>query len=193
MSESRLFFIQRNSEFDRFAQADVYVPQYLKHIQKQPQKLKTLPVLPPVPPPSYLKSFIRPSLLSQPHNSQSNLLAFPPRSTASPPPPLAMDTYEAHWTALLSWELDKLASEKEHVVLWKMGIKANNWNTAEFVVSVSGIIRENYPRLEVGDLMQLREIDVQNKRGTGDAFEARVVALRKREGIIRKWARVVIN
>lgn len=99
-------------------------------------------------------------------------------------PPLKVDTYRAHWSCLLGWELDSLTSDKEQIVLWKIGIKVAVWDHAEFALFVPGI-RENYPRLEIGDLVHLREVLPQQQKGSGLAFEGRVVALRKREGFIR--------
>ncbi|KAF8903068.1 hypothetical protein CPB85DRAFT_1320720, partial [Mucidula mucida] len=56
---------------------------------------------------------------------------------------------------------------------------------AHFSVTIPGI-RENHPYLEPGDLLHMREVNVVSRWGTGQAFEGRIVALRKREGIIRK-------
>lgn len=111
----------------------------------------------------------------------ATLLSAPPPSSA---PALTIETYEAHWTALLAWELDSLTKEKEELVLWKMGITVGSWSRAEFVLFAAGI-RENYPRLEIGDLVHMREVREDFERGSGLAFEGRVVMLKKREGFIR--------
>jgi hypothetical protein len=74
-------------------------------------------------------------------------------------------------------------SDKEQIVIWKIGIKVAVWNHAEFALFVPGI-RENYPRLEIGDLVHMREVLSQQYQGSGLAFEGRVVALRKREGFV---------
>jgi len=111
----------------------------------------------------------------------STLLSDPPPTIALP---LTIETYHDHWTALLAWELDKLAIDKEQIVLWKIGIRVSDWANAEFVLVVPGI-RENSPRLEIGDLLHMREVMEGMKTGSGLAFEGRVVALRKREGFIR--------
>ncbi|KAG5635252.1 hypothetical protein H0H81_011938, partial [Sphagnurus paluster] len=108
------------------------------------------------------------------------ILSTPPATEC---PQLQIESYHAHWRALLSWELDHVALEKEKIVLWKVGIKIVIWADAEFVLAVPGI-RENYPRLEIGDIVHLREVYEKLKRGSGVAFEARVVALRKRDGLI---------
>lgn len=113
----------------------------------------------------------------------SNLLTSPPPPLGLPPP-LAIETYEAHWTALLAWELDNQAKDKESLVLWKNPIKVLDWDRSEFVLEVAGL-RENYPRLEIGDLAHLRMIFEDAKTGSGRAFEARVNSLRKREGLVR--------
>lgn len=63
-----------------------------------------------------------------------------------------------------------------------------NWDRSEFVLEVPGL-RENYPRLEIGDLAHLRMIFEEAKTGSGRAFEARVNALRKREGLVRAFSK----
>jgi hypothetical protein len=164
----------------------------LKDIQNQPQTLQPLPPSPSFPPTSYPRSFLLPRLadeLCKPRSS--NLLTSPPPPIASAPP-LAIETYEAHWTALLAWELDKLATDKEGLVLWKNPIKILDWGRSEFVLEVPGL-RENYPRLETGDLAHLRMIFEDAKTGSGRAFEARVNALRKREGLVRAFSDLLLN
>lgn len=68
-------------------------------------------------------------------------------------------------------------------MLWKHGVTVAGWKDAEFVLSVPGI-RENYPFLEVGDLVHLREATPPDEARPGGrwALEARVVALRKQAG-----------
>ncbi|KAJ7270897.1 P-loop containing nucleoside triphosphate hydrolase protein [Mycena rebaudengoi] len=109
-----------------------------------------------------------------------------PTILSSPPPataPSLATSYHHHWQALLSWELHKLAVEKEQIVLWKTGIRVGDWTLAEFLLKCPGI-RESTPRLEIGDIIILREVFEAQKVGSGVAFEGRVVALRKREGFI---------
>lgn len=79
-----------------------------------------------------------------------------------------------------------MSTERERTVLWKNGIRVGTWQDAEFVLFVPGI-RENHPRLEVGDLVQLREVLEQEKSGSHRAFEGRVISVRKREGFIRAY------
>ncbi|KAF9460457.1 P-loop containing nucleoside triphosphate hydrolase protein [Collybia nuda] len=98
-------------------------------------------------------------------------------------PGLSINTYHEHWATLLGYELDNIALKRDQIILWKIGVKVANWINAEFTLYIPGI-RENYPRLEVGDLIQLREVLEKLQKGSGVAFEARVVALRKREGFI---------
>lgn len=141
-----------------------------------------MPPVPVFPSQSYIQSFLLPHLI----RDLSKQL-FP--SLLSAPPPtecleLQIKTYYEHWMALLSWELDNLALAKEQIVLWKIGVQVVIWADAEFVLFVPGI-RENYPRLEIGDLVHLREVYERLQKGSGNAFEGRVVALRKREGFIR--------
>ena len=84
----------------------------------------------------------------------------------------------------MAWELDQLAKDKEGLVLWKNPIKVLDWDRSEFVLEVPGL-RENYPRLEIGDLAHLRMIFEEAKTASSRAFEARVNAMRKREGLVR--------
>jgi hypothetical protein len=161
--------------------ADVFIPQWLKDIQKQDHFLQPLAPRPTFPHPSYLSTFLLPSLIEQICASPSTTLLSSPPSTSSPP--LTIETYEAHWTALLAWELDALTREKEDLVLWKMGIRVENWDRAEFRLFVAGI-RENYPRLEIGDLVHMRQVVEENQSGSGRAFEGRVIAMSKREGFV---------
>lgn len=70
-------------------------------------------------------------------------------------------------------------------MLWKRGVTVAGWRDAEFVLAVPGI-RENYPFLEVGDLVHLREATPPGEARPGGrwALEARVAALRKQEGLV---------
>jgi len=78
-----------------------------------------------------------------------------------------------------------MAAQKEQIVLWLQSVKVAVWEDDEFILSVPNI-RENYPRLDVGDILHFREVSKAEKVGTGRAVEARVVALRKREGFVRQ-------
>ncbi|KAG6812686.1 hypothetical protein H0H92_001315 [Tricholoma furcatifolium] len=123
-----------------------------------------------------------------PPKSFMNLPTISPESNSSESEISTTDTQDA----LLGWELDNSALEKEKIVLWKVGIKIAIWVDAEFVLAVPGI-RENYPRLEIGDLFHLREVIERLQRGSGVAFEGRVTALRKREGLVREYILATLN
>ncbi|KAJ7270752.1 P-loop containing nucleoside triphosphate hydrolase protein [Mycena haematopus] len=159
--------------------AEIFIPQYLQDIQNQPHSLKVLPPMLPFPTQDYLKRFFPSTIIEASSAQRSSILSNPPPATA----PSLTASYHQHWNALLSWELHKLAVEKEQIVLWKTGIKVGEWDGAEFLLFVPGI-RESSPRLEIGDLLILREVLEPRKVGSGVAFEGRVGALRKREGII---------
>ncbi|KAJ7146052.1 P-loop containing nucleoside triphosphate hydrolase protein [Mycena epipterygia] len=159
--------------------ADIFIPQYLQDIQNQPHVLNILPPVPAFPSLEYLQRFLPSAIIDASTAQQSSILSNPPPATA---PSLAA-AYHPHWNALLSWELHKLAVDKEQIVIWKTGIKVGDWGSAEFLLHVPGI-RENTPRLEIGDILVLREVFEAQKVGSGIAFEGRVVALRKREGFI---------
>ena len=166
-------------------QADVFIPKWLEDVQKQPQTLIPLPPLPPFPPPGYLRTFLLPSYIEskcKPRTTHLLTSAPPPLSHAAPP--LSLETYEAHWTTPLLWELDHLIQDKEKHVLWKHKVRVANWDGAVFVFKVAGL-RENYPRLEIGDLIHLREISERLECGTGRAFEGRITVVHKRVELVR--------
>lgn len=113
------------------------------------------------------------------------LLSAPPIPSSAKEPALTQESYHDHWITLLRWELDAMALQKEQIVLWQLGFRVENWNNAEFVLYVPGI-RENHPRLEIEDLVHMRQVIEAQNCGSGRAFEGRVVNLRKREGFVRE-------
>lgn len=167
-------------KLDRYA--DAYVPEYLRKIQKQPHKLTPFPATQDFPPRTYIQSFL-PSVLVD------NLCAPRAKTLLADTPPttesshISLEGYHAHWKAVLGWELDTLAKDKQEVTLWQLPISVANWINAEFRLDVPHI-RESYPRLELGDLVHMREVVKDQKVGSGVAFEGRIVALRKREGFV---------
>ncbi|KAJ3789054.1 P-loop containing nucleoside triphosphate hydrolase protein [Lentinula aff. detonsa] len=170
------------SSLDKYA--DIFIPQFLKDVQKQSQHFQPLAPIPIFPPSSYLHSFL-PSSIIEKYTSlypSTILSSTPPDKTAFRP--LNAEEYKYHWKSLLSWELDQLATDKQKIILWQVKVRALDWDNAEFSVLVPGI-RENYPRLDVGDVLHLREVLIDWKMGSGWAFEGRVTRLRKREGFIR--------
>ncbi|KAJ7160946.1 P-loop containing nucleoside triphosphate hydrolase protein [Mycena filopes] len=169
--------LESEPRLDKYA--EIFIPQYLQDIQNQPHALRILPPIPPFPSLEYLQRFLPSTIIDISTAQRSSILSNPPPATA----PSLTGSYHQHWNALLSWELHKLAVEKEQIVLWKTGIKIGVWDGAEFLLLVPGI-RENTPRLEIGDILVLREVFEAQKVGSGIAFEGRVVALRKREGLI---------
>lgn len=199
----------------------------------QPHMLTPLPPIPVYPTVAYLQEYLTAKRVTEVHKKVMGLglLAYGPppsnRSLAQPPltpgggkfqppaqhqlPPLTPQTYYAHFTHLLRWELDAQASQKETLILWKAGIKVLNWDEGTFVLyvpSVRGEYGEGGGRVGVGDLVHLREVvefvvevpgsagskgrgneskeTAISGHGTGRAFEGRVSVVRKREGLIRK-------
>ncbi|KAK0476087.1 AAA domain-containing protein [Armillaria novae-zelandiae] len=165
--------------------ADVFVPQYLRDIQKQPHHFNALPPLPIFPSPSYYRGICPHGMINTLNDAyQPDLLSSaPPEPTTLRLPGLTAERYREHWNTLLAWELDQVAADKEQIVLWKMGVRVVDWRQSHFSLVVAGI-RESHPHLEVGDLIHLRQVLVEEKRGTRLAFEGRVLTLRKREGFI---------
>ncbi|KAF9480299.1 P-loop containing nucleoside triphosphate hydrolase protein [Pholiota conissans] len=172
-------------EFQLDKYADSFIPRYLYNIQKETHPLKPLPPIPVFPSVSYLQSFLIPKLINQTaKNDVPSLLREPPIAKDAQPAPLNSQKYLEHWTDILRWELDAVTHDKEQIVLWKLVPKVAVWKDAEFVFVVPGI-RENHPHLEVGDLVHMREVHPTERRGTRRALEGRVVALGKREGLVR--------
>lgn len=101
-----------------------------------------------------------------------------------------METYADHWLCLLAWDLEALTKQKEDLVLYRHKLSVRSWKDAMFLLEVPGL-RENWPRLEIGDLAQLREVIEDSAggggRGSGVAYEGRVDAIRKREGLVHLY------
>ncbi|TFK71577.1 P-loop containing nucleoside triphosphate hydrolase protein, partial [Pluteus cervinus] len=159
--------------------ADIFVPQYLRDIQLQPHTLYFLPPLNPFPSYEYPNQFFPPQLLQAlPVPLHTLLISAPPAFLSVP---LTHTAYRDHWFELLRTELDTVTFHKEQIVLWKSRIQVHDWTKAEFRVTVIGI-RENYPWLDIGDIIHLRQVLEENKAGSSLAFEARIITLRKRLG-----------
>ena len=166
-------------------QAETFVPQYLKDIQKQVHTLDPLPAIPLFPSITYLETYLTPRLIKDSIKSDNlTLLSAPPIPPGAKEPTLTQESYHDHWITLLRWELDAMALQKEQVVLWQLGFRVESWKDAEFVLYVPGI-RENHPRLEIEDLVHMRQVP-EIPSGSRMAFEGRVVNLRKREGFVRE-------
>lgn len=151
-------------------------------------QLEPLPPVLPFPPPDYSTTFLIPHLIGK---RESRLLSKPP---FAPDEKIPFDPshYHEHWYPILQTEVDCLCAQRSSIVLWNVKeLKLTDWKRNEFSLVVPGL-RENYPRLEAGDLVKMRQvIATQNGVtepffGTGLAFEARVIASQKREGVVRK-------
>ncbi|KAF7297231.1 hypothetical protein MIND_00956200 [Mycena indigotica] len=169
----------KNDEKKLDKYADIFIPQYLQDIQNQPHTLRPLPPIPLFPSIEYMQTFLPPSLIDVSTAGKSSILTYPPPATA----PSMTTSYYQHWNALLSWELHKLAVDKEQIILWKTHIRIANWDAATFQLAVPGI-RENTPKLDLGDVIVLREVLEARRAGSGIAFEGGVVSTRKREALI---------
>lgn len=114
-------------------------------------------------------------------------------------PSLSSSTYQSHFLPLLQDDLATVSLTKAEIVLWNISVRFADQNTpadhnppnggsaisSEFSIYVPGI-RENHPRVDIGDIVHMREVFDKWKTGSGLAFEGRVTVLRKREGIIRE-------
>lgn len=187
------------ADFQLDKYADVFVPEYLQAIQRQPQRFRLLEPVPLFPSPSYLPdSILDPADVGRAETILS--IAPDPEQRC---PLLSADSYYKHFLHVLQDELSTVVAHKAQIILWKASISLadtigpnptlspherqlrNNVTSpdAQFVISVPGI-RENHPRLDIGDTVHMREVLVDRKEGSGLAFEARVTVLRKREGLV---------
>lgn len=153
-------------------------------IQNETTPLTPSPPLDPFPPLQYIHSFYIPRLVDT-HNGIPDLLRGGCIPGTQRRDPLSESNYLEHWTEILRWELDAIARDKEEIVLWRLQPMVSVWKASEFMFYVPGI-RENHPYLEIGDLVHMREVLPADQRTRKVALEGRVVALRKREGFIRK-------
>lgn len=153
-------------------------------IQNEITPLKPALPLDPFPSLQYIHSFYIPHLVHT-QNGIPDLLRGGCTAITHRRDPLSNQNYLEHWTEILRWELDAIARDKEEIVLWKLQPTVSVWKASEFMFYVPGI-RENHPYLEIGDLVHMREVLPADKRTRMVALEGRVVALRKREGFIRK-------
>lgn len=155
-----------------------------------------LPPAPVFPDTSYQSSFLPQALIAEftpskelhgrniPHAHKTSLISSP-APVVNTVPNLQSDSYHARWRALLGLELSHVAAEKSNTILWETGLKVWDFKDAEFIVNVPGI-RENYPKLDPGDLIHMREVFQDHHSFSSNAFEGRITVLRKREGIVRK-------
>lgn len=144
-----------------------------------------------------------------------DLLTLPPPTTGIPrltrptteqPRVVHQEGYHTHFFYLLRLELDAQARLKEQVILWKAGLQVLEWSKGTFVLRDPSVRGESGfgGRVAIGDSVLMRGVyevkesrydSVTGKRkdyatglgrGTGLAFEGRVIAVRKREGLVCK-------
>ncbi|KAJ3554546.1 hypothetical protein NP233_g12400 [Leucocoprinus birnbaumii] len=171
--------------------APSFVPKCLKDIQSAIHQLEPLPPIPPFPPTEYSSTFLLPHLIEK---RESQLLSRLPPTKEEPIVPLDSTHYHEHWSPILQIEVDCLCSQRASIVLWSVkDLKLTDWKRNEFSLVVPGL-RENYPRLDAGDLVKMRLV-IPSQNGytapffqTGIAFEARVIAVQKREGVVHLYA-----
>ncbi|KAF9451324.1 P-loop containing nucleoside triphosphate hydrolase protein [Macrolepiota fuliginosa MF-IS2] len=178
----------KNHGLDKYAPS--FVPQSLRNIQRLIHQLEPLPPVSPFPPSDYSNSFLLPHLVE---SRESQLLSRPPLSLEEYIP-FDASHYHEHWYPILQAEVDCLCTQRSAVVLWNVtDLKLTDWKRSQFSLVVPGL-RENYPRLDAGDLVKMRQV-IASKNGftepffgTGIAFEARVVASQKREGLVHLYS-----
>ncbi|KAF5353338.1 hypothetical protein D9756_008084 [Leucocoprinus leucothites] len=181
--------LAKNHGLDKYAPS--FVPQSLRNIQKVMHQLEPLPPVSPFPPLDYSASFLLPDLIEK---RESQLLSRLPPSADEHIAPLDSTHYHEHWSPILQTEVDHLCSQRASIVLWAIkDLKLTDWKRNEFSLAVPGL-RENYPRLDAGDLVKMRLV-IPSQNGftepffkTGIAFEARVIAVQKREGVVHLYA-----
>lgn len=178
-------------------QASVYIPSWLRDISA-PETLVPLAPLPPSLPPNFLHSLYTLEQLASPWpdiTAFPSILSLPPfpDDPKQPIPPLepAPDAFRAHWTALLSLELQSIsstaASQKLHrVPVVPYRAKRSDPNAppdaeTTWQLSIPGI-REDTPRILINDTLILRGLYPSLETASRCALEARVTGMVKREG-----------
>lgn len=128
-----------------------------------------MPVFPPL---DYSSSFLPLPLWKSPRtfNLKSVLSDSPPSLSSSHLlPALSSVSYEDHWRWLLAWELAERGDISRGTVLWKQRLLIADLDASEFSISMPGI-REDHPKIEVGDAVALREVYVDEMVGSESAL-----------------------
>ena len=171
------------------SQVEPFIPAFLHTVQTHhPQYLHPLKATDPFPLPTYPESFLSKPLLDplDPSEPSDFLLHKPPvepkevRDLGK----LEPVSCEARWRTLLGWELESLGTTLGELVLWKMQLEVVDVEAGVYKATCPGI-REGHPKVEVGDVVLLREVYLDLGEGGPDGFQGRVVAVRKREGFLR--------
>lgn len=169
-------------------QVEPFIPAFLHAVQStQPEYLHPLKATEPFPKPSYPVSFLPKPLLNPLELAKASdfLLYDPPvEKDVQRLPKLEQATYSDRWKTLLGWELEALGSTLGELVLWKMQLDVVDVGAEVYRATCPGI-REGHPKVEVGDVVLLREVFLDLGHGGRDGFQGRVVAVRKREGFLR--------
>lgn len=186
----------RESDFVR-RQASVYIPSWLRDIGT-PETFVPLAPLAPILPPDYLHSLYTPDQLANPWpeiTAFPSILSIPPfpDDPKQPIPPLnsTPDHFRAHWTALLSLELQSISSTAASQKLHRVPVvpyreKRSDPNKppdadTTWQLSIPGI-REDTPRILINDTLILRGLYPSLETASRCALEARVTGMVKRDG-----------
>ncbi|WWC89628.1 uncharacterized protein L201_004553 [Kwoniella dendrophila CBS 6074] len=176
---------QGKQNLDRFASK--YTPQWLKQLPTPSYTFHLDPVA-AFPPPHYAAEVFTPKLLSNPlpiAQQCPSLLALPPAQGSAVPFQSStalsnLDYYAKHFSNLLSLHLSALLENTRQAFLPLTSIQpypvAGLSNT--YRIYVPGI-REDSPRLYIGDRMIIRGLYQQYQQASINAIEAEVVGLEK--------------
>ena len=171
---------------DRYVEP--FIPGFLHAVQRhEPQYLHPLKATDPFPLPDYAESFLPKPLLDpidppEPSDFLLHELPVEPKEVQHLAT-LERFTYCTRWRTLLGWELESLGVTLGELVLWKMQLEVVDVQAEVYKATCPGI-REGHPKVEVGDVVSLREVYLDLSEGSADGFQGRVVAVRKREGFL---------
>lgn len=179
-------------------QASPYVPDWLLTLPPPETTIRCQP-LPEEPPVEYATDFLSLPLLKSPHpdyRETKSILSLPayPADLAVPPLEDNPDAYLRHWDALLSLELASLQEAAARQKLFRIKLSkhaaagaahrpAGPGAPITWKVSIPGI-REDAPRILVGDLLILRGLYPELHTAARCAIEARVTGYIKRDGTV---------
>ncbi|WVQ66614.1 uncharacterized protein L199_004798 [Kwoniella botswanensis] len=173
------------SSLDRFALS--YTPQWLRQLP-QPLNCLYLSPSPPFPQPEYAADVFTPKLLSNPlpikEQCPSILSLIPAKDSSLPLQPkiitYSLDYYAKHFSNLLSLHLSASLEDTTHSSIPSTLIQPypipGLQNT--YRIHVPGI-REDAPRLNIGDRMIVRGLYQRLRQASQNAIEAEVVGLEK--------------
>ena len=172
-------------------QASAYVPLWLRNLAP-PMTWFTLPLATPFPLASYADMVIPrvlPTIRDVMYCKMGSILASPPPKAALSPLQTPVDRlslaasedYSKHFSALLAQQLEGQAQVMLNAKIHEIAVTLDKVNDDTLLIIVPGI-REDSPKLNIGDRMVLRPLDTLNSAPAPFVVEVEVVGLDKLKG-----------